>query len=73
MTKEQVIETALNLGWEDLGPQKSGHLTSFTRGDHRANFYESTGTLTIQDKRFIHDSGKTYKKVTLEEIKNILK
>lgn len=71
--KELVTKIALGLGWEDLGPQKSGHLTSFVRGNYRANFYETTGTLTIQDTTKVYDSGKTYKKVTEEEVRDILK
>ena len=71
--KELVTKIALELGWEDLGPQKSGHLTSFVRNGIRANFYEGTGTLTLQDMSKKYDSGISYKKVVEEDIRNILK
>ena len=71
--KDLITKIALELGWKDLGPQKSGHLISFTRSGFRANFYESTGTLTIQDTRKVYDSGRTYKEVTNDEVRDILK
>lgn len=72
MTKEELTKIALELGWEDLGPQKASYLTSFSRAGFRANFYESTGTLTIQDKSKVYDKGRTWYKVDLKEAKEIL-
>ncbi len=70
--KEKFAEIATELGWEDLGPQING-MASFTRGDVRANYYWSTGTLTLQDTTKERDPGVSHKKVTLDEIREILK
>lgn len=71
--KEIFTQIAIDNGWEDMGPQKATYLISFLRNGQRANFYLTTGTLTIQNANVAYDKGVTYRNVGLNEVAGILK
>lgn len=62
-------ELAESFGWEDMGAQKNIYMQSFSKEDKRANYYFTTGTLTIQSP---NTKIETYHNVSLEEVEIIL-
>lgn len=72
MTKHQLTKIALELGWEAV-EHKTDVMISFLRPGLRANYYVGTGTLTIQDRNKRYDPGRSYRKITPEQAKEILK
>lgn len=70
--KEQLIQIAAELGWEEVVPQRNPVMISFCQDygmNPRVNVYFTTMTVSVQYK-----SGKAsyHKDVTLEEFREIL-
>lgn len=56
----ETAATIKQLGWKKILPQKNPYMVSFERNGFRANIYLTTGTITIQNQKFVYDKGQVF-------------